>query len=283
MLGIKRRLDVLEILRELAEAGIEIHTQVVLCPGWNDGAVLEQTCNDLLGLAGSISGDGGIRSLAIVPVGLSAHRKGLTQLDPVSPDVAHSTIDSIHRLQEIALSKTGERFVYLSDEFYLLADQPFPAPDHYDEFWQVDNAIGLTPRLAQTWQQELIYAKQEGRQPQRPLTILTGELAAKAWQREFLPLFKDADAPPIQVIPVVNSFYGHSVTVAGLLSGHDLREALLDLPKDPVRTVVLSPRVLNSDGLTLDGMNLIQIASDQPHEVLVGEEDGFVDFWVDLG
>ena len=80
-----------------------------------------------------------------------------------------------------------------------------------------------------------------------------------------------------------NRFYGHTVTVAGLMTGGDLRRGLLALPAEPVRTVVLSPRVLNSDGLTLDGMTLEDIAAGQPHRVLVGEEEGFVAFWADLG
>jgi hypothetical protein len=82
---------------------------------------------------------------------------------------------------------------------------------------------------------------------------------------------------------VDNRFYGASVTVAGLMSGADLRRALLALPPDPLRTVMLSPRVFNSDGLTLDGLDLAAISADQPHEVLVPTEDGFVDFWLGIG
>jgi hypothetical protein len=87
----------------------------------------------------------------------------------------------------------------------------------------------------------------------------------------------------VELVGVPNTLYGHTVTVAGLLSGADLRQALLALPAVPARTVVLSPRVLNSDGLTLDGMTLDEVAAGQPHTVLVGEEDGFVDFWTRLG
>jgi putative radical SAM enzyme (TIGR03279 family) len=281
MLGIKRRIDVLAILQELGEAGIEIHTQVVLCPGWNEGPVLQRTFQDLLTLAGDTE-SGGVRSLAIVPVGLSAHRRGLTNLDPVTPELAASTIGDIAAWQETALAETGERFVYLSDEFYLLAGLPFPPVEHYDEFWQIDNAIGLTPRLRETWSEDLARAREEDQFPIRPLTVLTGELAAEAWEREFQPVFHEAGAPAIEVIPVRNTFYGNSVTVAGLLSGQDLRRALLELPAQPARTVVLSPRVLNADGLTLDGLTLDQLGADQPHELLVGEEEAFVDFWIDL-
>ena len=310
MLGIKRRMDVVAILRDLCEAGIEVHTQVVLCPGWNDGEILEKTFRELLELAApaedggevfhavshrghgytaeaaeaaATPAAGGVRSLAIVPVGLSAHREGLTRLDPVTPDIAVRTIDQVAAWQGEARREVGYGFIYLSDEFYLLGDRPFPTTDSYDGFGQVDSAIGLTPRLRATWDEELAWGATEGSRPTRPLTVLTGELATAAWRREFTPVLEAAGVPPVELVGVPNTHYGHTVTVAGLLSGYDLRAALLALPAAPPRTVVLSPRVFNSDDLTLDGMTLAEIAAGQPHEVVVGEEDGFVDFWTRLG
>jgi NifB/MoaA-like Fe-S oxidoreductase len=320
MLGIKKRMDITAMLKQLCDAGIEIHTQVVLCPGWNDGAVLEGTFRDLVELAAPLEdedgpfapvtdrgfgyerlgdeddeaafaaastaaeggGTGGVRSLAIVPVGLSAHRKGLTSLDPVTPADAERAIAQVAAWQQEARARLGFSFVYLSDEFYLLTGAPFPATETYDGFWQVDNAIGLTPRLRDTWREELEWAAEDGTMPRRPLTVLTGELAARAWRREFTPMLEAAGAPPVEVVGVENRFYGHTVTVAGLLSGEDLRRALLELPAEPRRTVVLSPRVFNADDLTLDGMTLDEIVAGSPHEVVVGDEDGFVDFWVGL-
>ena len=307
MLGIKRRMDVVAILRDLCEAGIEIHTQVVLCPGWNDGAILEKTFRELLELAAPLEDNevpfvavsprghgydgeeemptptaGGVRSLAIVPVGLSAHRKGLTQLDPVTPAIAAVATAQVARWQLEARERVGYSFVYLSDEFYLLTGQSFPPTATYDGFWQVDNAIGLTPRLRDAWAEELAWAREDDSLPTVPLTVLTGELAAKAWRRDFAPILSAAGTPAVEVIGVPNTFYGHTVTVAGLLGGGDLRQALLALPDDPPRRVVLSPRVINSDGLTLDGMTLDEIAADQPNDVILGEEDGFVDFWSQL-
>ena len=299
MLGIKRRIDIMQMLGQLTAAGIEVHTQVVLCPGWNDGHILEKTFRDLVTLAAPAEDEadifdpealnevdpgrtGGVRSLAIVPVGLSAHRKGLTRLDSVSAEDAARAIAQVHAWQEEAQSTLGYRFVYLSDEFYLKAEQPFPETRAYDGFWQVDNAIGLTPRLREQWRDDLEWAREEGRLPRRPLTVLTSHLAADAWQREFTPILKEAGAPEVLVQGVDNRFYGNSVTVAGLLTGGDLRRGLLALPAQPVRTVALSPRVFNSDDLTLDGMTLPQIAADQPHQVVVAQEEGFVDFWAEL-
>lgn len=311
MLGIKRKIDLMAILRRLAEAGIEVHAQVVLCPGWNDGPILERTFQDLLTLAAPgvgegdpftpvsdrghgyrqkepqappipVSAPGGVRSLAVVPVGLSAHREGLTRLDPVTPAIAAEVIAQAHAWQAEARRRLGINFVYLSDEFYLLAGLPFPPTAAYDGFWQVDNAIGLTPRLRELWREELAWAAEDGDGPTVPLTVLTGELAAAAWDREFRPVLEAAATPAVEVIGVPNTFYGHTVTVAGLLSGKDLRQALLALPAQPARTVVLSPRVFNSDGVTLDGLTLDDIAAGRTHRVLAGQEDGFVDFWAGL-
>ena len=310
MLGIKRRIDILAMLRRLRDAGIEVHAQVVLCPGWNDGPILEKTFRDLLELAPALEDAseqpfapvtdrghgyrdqesdpdrqvrGGVRSLAVVPVGLSAHRDGLTRLDPVTPELAAKVIDEVRNWQAEALAALGYRFIYLSDEFYLQTGQPFPATATYDGFWQVDSAIGLTGRLRDLWSEELDWAVEDGDLPRTPLTVLTGELAAKAWRREFLPVLAGHRCPPVEVVGVPNTFYGNSVTVAGLLSGGDLRRALLALPADPARTVALSPRVFNSDGLTLDDLTLEDIAVGSPHRVVVAEEDGFIAFWRDLG
>jgi putative radical SAM enzyme (TIGR03279 family) len=282
MLGIKRRYDVCEVLRALAQNGIEIHTQIVLCPGWNDGAYLERSFRDLYALRRPDDRSGGVASLAVVPVGLTAHREGLTRLDPVSPAIAADVIDQVRPWQEEATAAGDGPFIHLSDEFYLLADRPFPSTDSYADFPQEDNGVGLTRRLLDTWLEALAWAREDGRPPRRPLTVVTSELGARCFEREHIPALAAAGAPPLEVIGVENTFYGHTVTVAGLLSGADLRRGLLALPPEPVRTVCLSPRVFNADGLTLDDLTLDDIRRDQPHAVHVPDEEAFVDFWADL-
>ena len=277
MLGIKRRIDPLPILQALVANGITVHTQVVLCPGWNDGTVLDRTIGDLMTLAP------GVASLAIVPVGLSAHREGLTRLEPVTPEIAQAAIAQITVHQERARRQLDQTFVHLSDEFYLIGDRPLPPPEQYDDFPQVDNGIGLTQHLRQQWAADLEAAATTGRRPQKPLTILTGQLAAQAFRRELIPVLCRPGGAALDVVAVSNGFYGATVTVAGLLSGGDLRRALQLLPHRPRRTVALSPRVFNSDNLTLDDLTLADIAADQPHEVVVPPEDGFVDFWIGMG
>ncbi|MFO7654227.1 MAG: DUF512 domain-containing protein [Candidatus Krumholzibacteriia bacterium] len=337
LLGIGRRLDVVEALRSLVENGIEVHTQVVLCPGWNDGEVLERTFRDLLALAplaaaardepaastapaataepaartapaaaagqaasgaGARPGpggeeivpddadlpgeEGGVRSLAVVPVGLTAHRDGLTRLAPVTPEIAREVVARVRGWQEEATAAAGLPFVHLSDEFYLLAGEPFPPAERYDEFPQLDNGVGLTVQLRETWREDLARLVAEGRAPRVPLTVLTGVLAAEAFARELVPALAAAGVPSVEVVPVENTLFGTPVTVAGLLSGADLRRALLALPAEPRRTVALPARVFNSDGLTLDDLTVEQIAAGTPHRVVVPPDEGFVDFWAEL-
>ena len=271
LLGVRRQFDVLATLRELVAGGITIHAQAVLCPGWNDGAILDRTIDDLLAL------HPGVASLAIVPVGLTAHRERLTPLDPVTPSVARAVIARVAKAQRRARDRVAETFVHLSDEFYLLAGARFPAAAAYDDFPQVDNGIGLTVHLRRAWRDAL-----RERLPRRPLTVLTGTLGERAFARQLLPALRAAGAPPVEVVPVVNGFFGPSVTVAGLLAGADVRAALRALPTAPRRTVLLPPRMFNADGLTLDDLELAAVAADCPHEVLVPPEDGFIDFWADL-
>lgn len=276
MLGIKKRIEVLPILRRLVDGGVTVHTQIVLCPGWNDGAVLDRSIRELLEL------HPGVGSLAVVPVGLTAHREGLTRLDPVTPDIARAVIAQVSAWQERARATTGATFVHLSDEFYLLAGAPFPKADDYDDFPQVDNGIGLTVQLRQQWAADWRDLAAAGRAPRRPLTVLTGTAGAQAFARVLQPALAELGAPPLDVQPVENRFYGATVTVAGLLSGADARRALLALPPAPARTVLLPPRMFNASDVTLDDLDLAAIAAGSPHTVLVPPEEGFVDFWAAL-
>jgi len=274
MLGIKRRIDVLALLRKLIEGGITIHTQIVVCPGWNDGEILDRSLADLSALSP------GVETLAVVPVGLSAHRDTLTKLDPVTPEIAATVIDQVHAVQKRLRDRGGETFVHLSDEFYLLADRPFPPLAQYDELAQLDNGIGVTRNLEHCWTTDLATHRDDATLPSRPLTILTGRLAEFAFDQRLTGVLTGPDLPGVDIVGVDNTFYGANVTVAGLLSGGDVQRTLNRLPAAPVRDVLMPPRMFNSDDLTLDDMTLADIGTDQPHRLHVPDEEGLIDFWV---
>ena len=130
--------DVLGYLKTMADAGIQLHTQIVLCPGWNDGAELDRTLSDLWELRGSV------QSVAVVPVGLTGHREKLAAVRPFDAGQAARLIDQVERWQAVFRPQWDRGFVYAADEFYVLAGREFPSLEYYDEFPQVENGVGLT-------------------------------------------------------------------------------------------------------------------------------------------
>lgn len=233
--------DVVTQLRRLAEAGIEVHAQIVLCPGWNDGAVLEQTLADLAALYPTVA------TVGIVPVGLTAHRHDGPAVRAVTPADAATLLDVVARWQDALLSRLGTRQVFAADEFYLAAGAPLPAAEAYEGFPQKENGIGL----ARLFLDELadLDLSQVGA-PAGPLTIATGALAAPLL--DALAARLQQAGLTVEVIPVPNQLYGGGVSVAGLLTGHDLLAALRGRALG--RLLLLPAVVVNADGLLLDGL-----------------------------
>jgi NifB/MoaA-like Fe-S oxidoreductase len=135
----------MEQLRFLAEAGIEMHTQVVLCPGLNDAGELDRTAGDLSALWPAV------RSLAIVPVGMTRFRENLYPLEMFTPDKARALVRWVHARQKEYITGFKHPFIFASDEFYLLAGEPIPGADKYDGFPQIENGVGLTRLFLDEW------------------------------------------------------------------------------------------------------------------------------------
>ena len=148
MLGrTKATVDINERLHKLAANGIEMHTQVVLCPGWNDGPHLERTVADLSTYYPAV------RSVALVPVGLTDHRHKLVRLDPVTPAKAAEYAAAAEAWGLQFKARFGERFVYAADEIFLLTGRPVPAAAYYDAFPQLENGIGMVRSFLDTWEE----------------------------------------------------------------------------------------------------------------------------------
>ena len=247
ILGQPRGAKMLEQLKKLSDGGIEFHTQAVLCPGINDGEELEKTIRALIEIPGSLS-------LALVPVGLTGHREGLHPLAPYTKEQAQGVIEIAHRWQEKLLRERGTRFVFPSDEFYLQAQMPIPEDEAYEDYGQIDDGVGLL-RLLDT---EFDYAWQELPEdehrdgPGLDFVCACGESAA-----EFLSdMFKRHPITGLRmrVIPVKNEFFGHSVTVSGLIAGRDLTDRLME---ENCAQVFITECMLRSEGdKFLDDMTL---------------------------
>ena len=259
MLGIKFNDHLLEKLEYLTSNGIELQTQIVLCPGINDGAVLDQTIADLKQFYPKIG------SVAIVPVGLTKHRTYLPKLEPVTKEYSLETINLVDDKRKKIKSEIGSSFVYLSDEFYISTDTPLPETDYYEEFFQLENGVGLTRDFINRFQEEL--PNLELTSPNLELTLVSGPFGATALEKYVLHHLQKIIGLKLTLHTVINQFYGESITVAGLLVGQDIYNTLKDQPLGDY--IVLPPRVLNHNRLFLDDWSIDKLEAKLGKEVLI--------------
>jgi len=260
LMGLKRDDQILEKLRLLHDNGIDMHTQIVLCPGINDGPALAKTVADLFALHKHVV------SLAVVPVGLTDHRFGLTELKKVDRPYAAALLDTLDEWQRRFRKECGRGFVYASDEFYIVAGRDIPSARQYDGFPQFENGVGLVRSFIRDTR------KQAARFPERisptkRLTMVTGELAEGFMREQILPLFKRVRGLHVELVAAPNVLFGRNVTVAGLLSGKCLYSALHG--NDCGDLLLLPPDILNADALFLDDMTVPQLAQQLNAEIKV--------------
>jgi putative radical SAM enzyme (TIGR03279 family) len=243
LMGLRKDDRILEKIRFLRDHGIDMHTQIVLCPGINDGALLEKTIADLYAYRERVI------SLAIVPVGLTDHRFGLTALRRVGAAEAARILDELAPFQARARREIGRAFLYPSDEFYLLAGRRIPPASAYDGFWQTENGVGLVRSFLLEFRRQARSFPERIR-PAKKLTLATGELAQKTIRESLLRRLRAIEGLEVELITVPNTLYGRSVTVAGLLSGKCLYSALKGRSLGDL--LLLPPDITNTDGRFLD-------------------------------
>lgn len=208
-------------MERLKEAGVEMNGQIVLCKGINDGEELERS------IAGLTSYIPEMKSLSVVPAGLTKYRDGLFPLEPFSREDAKEVIEKIRRWQRHCMERFGTHFVHASDEWYFLAGEEAPPEESYDGYPQLENGVGMTRLLEEEYAQAL---KEAGfaRSVGRTVTVATGELAAPLLKKLCGSFMEKYPGSKIQVIPVRNDFFGERITVSGLLTGRDLLAQLKD-------------------------------------------------------
>ncbi|MGI6574450.1 MAG: DUF512 domain-containing protein [bacterium] len=216
IMGNNRAGEIKKQLQRLAEGGIGFHAQVVLVPGINDGSYLEETVHTLVDFWPHAL------SLAIVPVGLTGHRDNLAQLRSFSTQEAKKLILWARDLQRRLRQKLGATFLYLADEFYVLAAEEVPQREDYDGFPQLENGVGLLRLFFDELAELALPLKL--REPCK-ITLCTGVLATGAVQRLAQKLQK-VEGLKVQVERIINHFFGETVTVAGLVTGSDLLRQL---------------------------------------------------------
>ncbi len=248
LLGTPRGSGLLEQLDRLAAAEVEYHAQVVLCPGINDGEELEKTIRLLR------ERRPWARSLAIVPVGLTRFREGCHPLSMFDAAGAKAVIRQVWRWQRQERQRTGEGFVYLGDEFYLLAGEALPEAAEYDGFPQLDNGVGLLRNFLEDWGKSR--AKGPMPQPEKPvrLDIVCGTAAAPVFEEVLSPV--RTETLRLRLLPVDNRFFGGGVNVSGLLTGQDILRALREQGDDRDGVLLPASALRSGEDIFLDDMRL---------------------------
>ncbi len=263
--GVRRRLlrnrrcsSILEDLRRLIAGGIRVHTQVVLCAGLNDGAVLDRTIRDLAAL------HPGVETLAVVPMGVTDYRLERNESEPFDSAGARRVLRQVRAHQREFERALGVRFVHPSDEFYLLAGRPFPRAHSYQGFPQLSNGVGGSRLFLDELRALRDFRQRCGKGAR--LQMVTGTLAAPLVER-LARLASEALDVQANVVAVPNNWFGRTVTVAGLLTGRDVRDALLAAGR--ADAAVIPDVMLRDDSdVFLDDMTVEQLSGEVGRPVL---------------
>lgn len=270
MLRNKRAGEILEHLKTLTAHGIRIHAQIVMCPGWNDGEELLRTLCDLAALSP------GLRSVAIVPLGMTEHREGLEPLSPVTEQIAVRTLDDVAAFRA-ELEREGNTLeVWCSDEFYIRAGREIPPPVYYGDFAQIEDGVGILSRFELDLEEELEAFRAEGVSSGDfiPADAVSG-VSAFAFLSNISERLNAEFGKIITLHCIENRFFGKSITVSGLLTGQDLCSQLAG--KLAGARLVL-PRVMLRDktSVFLDDMTVEELARRLKTEIVISEPGKFL-------
>lgn len=258
----------LKFVRMLTEGGIKINTQIVLCPGYNDGEQLEYSLSELAKLGPNV------QSIAVVPVGLTRYREKLTPLRGFFPQEAVEVVKTMERWGEYFCKEYGTRTAYASDEFYILAGKDFPPYEFYEDFAQLENGVGMMTLMQHDFTQALKEAQLEQSPAAHRCTIATGQLVYPMMQ-DFAERVQQAfPQVQVQVKKIRNDFWGPTITVAGLITGQDLLAQLegLDLGSE---LLIPANMLRHEQDRFLDDLTLEQVQETLGVPVLPVENDAF--------
>ncbi len=264
MLGSRREGNIIKDLRDLTVAGIELHTQIVLCPGINDGRHLKKSLACLLKLYP------GVKSIAVVPVGLTKHRQKLYPLKAINKEYSRQLIGEYTMLQRQLRQRFKKTILYFADEFYLNGGLDFPSSVWYDDYPQLDNGVGMVrefwnrfAELADTLPDKLVRRKKA--------LLITGVSGLRVL-RPVVDRLNMVKGLRCEIWPVRNSLFGDTVTVSGLLSGNDILSSLTDRDSD-YDLMVLPENLLNRENKFIDDLSLGEFKRNlRPAKVVVGLE-----------
>ncbi len=263
MMGNEKDMDIMVYLKKLIDAGITVDCQIVLVRDVNDGQQLNKTIRDLSSL------HPGLRSVAVVPVGLTKFRDRLTELRPFDKDSAIGVVEQVTSIQNELYKSMDTRFIFIADEFYINGGMDFPSYEEYEDFDQLENGIGMCRLFKQ--QVEELLDEYEGRKPvAEEITLVTGvaaynlieELAQKIMEK--LPL-------KINVVKIINSFFGERITVSGLTTGKDIID---QLKGKNYKNIIIPNNMINDNNVMLDDLTIEDLEKELNAEIAVCDVDG---------
>ncbi len=252
VLGNPKAPNIVEQIGRFAAGRIQMHTQVVLCPGVNDGAHLAKTLDDLQPFYPFVA------TVALVPVGLTQYRERLPVLRVPDGRYARELLAWVEPRRRRCLRQRGTRFAFPSDEFYLLAERPFPSAHSYEGYAQLGNGVGGSRKFLEEFRRRATRLP-GGVRPARRVTVVTGMLAVPVLT-PVVQRLNEIDGLDVRLVPVRNAFFGGSVTCAGLLTGTDILQAL-ELERDNLGDEILIPSIClkDDDDVFLDDRRLADV------------------------
>ena len=248
--------QILEQIKWFQERRLQIHAQVVVCPGINDGKHLEQTLRDL---ASFYTGElPTVASVAVVPVGLTRFRPNKDELTPVTPEKATEVIYQVRSLSQQFRQQFGSGFAWLADEWFLIAGEELPSEAEYEEYPQIDNGVGSIRLFLKQFAEAATKLLPSKISPQRKFTWVVGNAVEKAFQ-PILKSLNAVDGLEVNMRALSSDYWGQKISVTGLLTGHDL---LLNLDGQDLGNGILLPKVMLKHGelVFLDDMSIDELA-----------------------
>ena len=256
--------QILDQLRWFQKRRLQIHAQVVVCPGINDGLHLEKT---LLDLASFYKGEvPAVASVAVVPVGLTRFRPETDELTPVTPEKAAEVIDQVTSLQTKFRKSFGTTFAWIADEWFLIAGLELPPTSHYEDYPQLGNGVGSIRRFLQEFQ-ETAKAKLPSKvTPSRKFTWVVGNAVEKAFQ-PLVQQLNQVEGLEVNLAALNSDYWGRDITVTGLLTGQDL---LHKLQGKDLGDAILLPSVMlkHDEAKFLDDMTVVELANQLKTKIL---------------
>ena len=267
MMHNKKAGTVLEYLDMLANGGIDICAQIVLCRGINDGEELNRSLNDLAKLYPRLS------SVAIVPSGLTKFREGLYPLKPFDKSSAKEVIKTVEKINALYAHKLGKNIFFCSDEFYLLAEKKMHNEAYYEGYSQLDNGVGMITSFEEEAYSFIKTLSSEEKSIKRSISVATGTASYPFISKLVKRLQRKCKGLDCKVYEIMNDFFGHTVTVSGLITGVDLINQLAG--NNLGNELYISKSMLRADGdLFLCGTSILELESELNVKIVPVEQDG---------